>query len=254
MIATASSTDIIGPPKAKAIVGQLRHGGASLGLADACRPAHLPRKIASLRIIAATAGISSRWATGSVVSTVASVAMPAIAGSSGNSGALPLAFRYTSILRLRLGLEAFDDHEIDPRHLPQQFGQPRLGGAAQFVHQRPIVCPKIPALPRPPDCRCTQESLPGTSTSKLWWACLMTETRSPSVRRCGMTRAQQRGLAGTAPSRQADHFHLFLRKPVSIAVIARSQRVARNARPMTGSATKRSSSWMHFWIASLRSQ
>src|SRR6202040_3847366 len=39
-----------------------------------------------------------------------------------------------------------------------------------------------------PDWRWIQESLPGTSTSNAWWACLMTETRRPWPSRCGITR------------------------------------------------------------------
>src|SRR6202047_1130634 len=42
-------------------------------------------------------------------------------------------------LAMRLGLETFDDDQIDPRQLGQQFRQPRLGGAAQFMHQGPSL-------------------------------------------------------------------------------------------------------------------
>ena len=123
------------PAKGKAIVGQLRHlasqasaalcaSTSSTGIADRC-------------IMAAIASISSRWATGSVVSTAASVAMPTMPGSSGNSSGLPLASAMHLDLAMRLALEAFDDDEIDRRHLCQQFRQPRLAGAAQFMHQRP---------------------------------------------------------------------------------------------------------------------
>ena len=42
-------------------------------------------------------------------------------------------------LAMRLGLEALDHDEIDPRQFGQQFRQPRLGGAAQFMHQGPSL-------------------------------------------------------------------------------------------------------------------
>src|SRR5258707_187865 len=40
-------------------------------------------------------------------------------------------------LSVRLGLEAFDDHQVDRRHPLEQFRQPRLGRAAQLMHQGP---------------------------------------------------------------------------------------------------------------------
>ena len=68
-------------------------------------------------------------------------------------------------LAMRLALEALDDDEIDPRHLRQQFRQPRLGGAAQFMHQRPALAGGHQHLGRAGLRDARQESLPGTSTS-----------------------------------------------------------------------------------------
>src|SRR5260370_6548265 len=186
MIATASSTDMIGPPKAKQssdncailishLSVTLRASTASIDSANFC-------------IIAAMAGMSSRWATGSVVLTSASVAMPAMPGSSGNSIALPLAARCTSILRC--------GSDLKPSTITRSTGDILLSNSGSRGSGAPLnSCIKAHRLPEEtstsvaPDCRCTQESLPGTSTSKLWWACLITETRRPLPSQCGMTRA-----------------------------------------------------------------
>src|SRR5258707_10682216 len=65
-----------------------------------------------------------------------------------------------------------------------------------------------------PDCRCTQESLPGTSTSKLWWACLITETRRPSLRRkCGIIRASSVVLPAPLHPARPITFILFSELP-----------------------------------------
>src|SRR5439155_27012220 len=86
-----------GSAKEKAIVGQLRHRkpSHSAALRASTSSIDIPKR----RIMAAIAGISSRWAVGSVVSTAASVAIPTIPVSPGNNNGLPLAARCTSILR-----------------------------------------------------------------------------------------------------------------------------------------------------------
>src|ERR1700712_367114 len=75
----------------KAIVRQLRHLAPQLLRAPSASTSSTG--IANRCIIAAMAGMSSRWATGSAVSTAVSAAIAAMAGSPGNSSGLPLAPR-----------------------------------------------------------------------------------------------------------------------------------------------------------------
>src|SRR6266403_4685244 len=113
-------------------------------------------------------------------------------------------------LAMRLGLETFDDHEIDRRHLLEQFRQPRLGRAAQLMHQGPSpagghqnfggaglpVHPGI--LARYVDIKTVVGVLDHGNTQALAKQ-MRDDTR------------QQRRLAGAAPAREAYHFHLILR-------------------------------------------
>src|ERR1700730_15347874 len=171
------------PAKGKAIVGQLRHladqtslfaNTSSTGIAD-------------LLSNAATASTSSRWAVGSVVSTLVSVAIPTTSGSSGNSSGLPLAARCTSILRCGSRLKPSTMTRSTGDIFARSFGS--RGSAAPrnscIRAQRRVEDTSTSVAP---DWRCTQESLPGTSTSNSWWACLITETRRPSLSKCGITR------------------------------------------------------------------
>src|SRR6266851_725548 len=176
---------LIGPPNAK----QSSDNCAILAaqVPGALRASRSSTDIADRRIIEAIAGMSSRWATGSAVSRSASVAMPTIPGSLGNSTALPLARRCTSILRCGSAL--------NPSTITRSTGDSLASNSGSLGSEAPRnSCIKAHRWPEEtstsaaPDCRCTQESLPGTSTSKLWWACLMTETRRPWPRRWGMTR------------------------------------------------------------------
>ena len=82
--------------KRETIVGQLRHDFRLYTVAFENRSSI---EIADRLIRAAAASISSRLTTGSRVSTSASVTIPTMPGSSGNSHGLPLAARCTSILR-----------------------------------------------------------------------------------------------------------------------------------------------------------
>src|SRR5258707_15646848 len=93
------------PAEGKAIVGQLRHVTSQVSLT--LRASMSSTDIADLCIIAAMAGMSSRWTTGNAVSTAPSVAMPTMAGSSGNSSALPLAVLFTPIFRGGAGFSNF---------------------------------------------------------------------------------------------------------------------------------------------------
>src|SRR2546430_16267902 len=112
-------------------------------------------------------------------------------------------------LAMRLGLETFDDHEIDRRHLLEQFRQPRLGRAAQLMHQGPSpagghqnfggaglpVHPGI--LARYVDIKTVVGVLDHGNTQALAKQ-MRDDTR------------QQRRLAGAAPAREAYHFHLTI--------------------------------------------
>src|SRR5712672_3150883 len=185
MIATASSSDIIGPPKAKQSSDNCAILTSQLSVTLRARTSSIDS--AAFCIIAAMAGMSSRWATGSVVLSSASVAMPTMPGSSGNSTGLPLAARCTSILRC--------GSDLKPSTITRSTRDIFISNSGSRGSDAPRnSCIRAHRLAEDtstsvaPDCRCTQESLPGTSTSKLWWACLTTETRRPSLRKCGIMR------------------------------------------------------------------
>src|ERR1700722_16924528 len=147
---------------------------SSISTADAC-------------IMAGMAGMASRWATGRVVSTAVSVAMPTMPGSSGNSAGLPLAARCTSILRCGSRLNPSITTRSTRDILASSSGN--FGASAPrsscISAQRRVEETRTSTAP---DCRCTQESLPGMSTSNSWWACLITETRRPSAMKYGISR------------------------------------------------------------------
>src|SRR5260370_301983 len=113
-------------------------------------------------------------------------------------------------LAMRLGLEAFDDDKIDPRHLRQQFGQPRLGGPPQFMHQGPSPAgghqhlrgARLPVHPGILARHVDIETVVGVlddGNAKTFFKKIRDDTR------------QQRRLAGAAPPGEANHFHLILR-------------------------------------------
>ena len=144
MMPTASSTDIIGPPKAK----QSSDSCAMLFLRFRRRraPAGLRPESRNRCIIAATAAMSSRWATGSAVSTAASVAMPGDRGIAGEqAAACRWPARCTSILRCGSGLEALDDDEIDRRQSCEQFRQAAARARRAARASGPSGWPRTPA-------------------------------------------------------------------------------------------------------------
>ena len=208
MMPTASSTDIIGPPKAKqssdscamclsALRCALLESTSSTGIADR-------------RIMAATASISSRWAIGSVVSTAASVAMPTMPGSSGNSNGLPLAARYTSILRCGSRLKPSTTTRSTRDIFASSSGSRGSARAAQFVHQRPAPGRGHQHLGRagfavPPGI------LAGHVDIEFVMGVLDDGDAQACPSKCGISARQQGGLAGAAPSREANHFHRILR-------------------------------------------
>ena len=116
-------------------------------------------------------------------------------------------------LAMRLALETLDDDEIDPRQLCQQFRNSRLFGATQLMHQGPALGgghqhfarTRLAVRARNP-CRVyRRRRRDGRARSR--------KRAGPRLSKCGITQRQQGGLAGTAPSREANHFHTVLRHP-----------------------------------------
>ena len=135
-----------------------------------------------------------------------SAATARIAGSSGCSHGLPLAARCTSILGC--------PSRLKPSTITRSTGdkrdsrKPRPGSGAS---RSSVISAQRRAEPtstcRAPASRCSQESLPGRSTSKAWCACFTVETLTPRAVEEGDQPGQQGGLAGPAPAREADHAH-----------------------------------------------
>src|SRR5450631_4856117 len=136
MIATASSTDIIGPPNAKqssdnCAIGCSGFRGASRQhVVDGYRgPPHHSR---DRRDVIEMGDRQRGFQIG-------------VGGDADDTGIaweqrrLAIGEAMHLDLAMRLGLETFDDHQIDPRQPGQQFRQPRLGGAATFMHQGPSL-------------------------------------------------------------------------------------------------------------------
>src|SRR5581483_10719403 len=113
--------------------------------------------------------------------------MPTMPGSSGNSHGLPLAARCISILRCGSRLNPSTSTRSTGAILASN--SCNRGSAAPrnscISAQRLVEDTSTSVAPA---WRCTHESLPGTSTSNSWWACLITETRRPSLSRCGIVR------------------------------------------------------------------
>ena len=163
MMPTASSTDIIGPPKAK----QSSDNCAILPLQPsiALFASTSSTGIADAACIAATAGDVIEMGDRQRGFNRDSVAMPTMPGSSGNSSGLPLAARCTSILRCGSRLKPSTIDQIDRRQsspaIPAAAARPR-----RAIHaSAPSAWPEDTSTSAAPACRCTQESLPGTSTS-----------------------------------------------------------------------------------------
>src|SRR4029079_8852402 len=172
----------------KAIVGQLRHVASQPSAALFASTSSTGS--AAFSIMAAIASISSRWAVGSVVSTDVSVAMPATPGSSGNRNGLPLAARETSILRCGSRLKP----SMTTRSTRESFASNsgiRGSSAPRSSCIRAQRWVEDTRTSVAPDGRCRQESLPGISTSKARWACLITATRRASLSQRRITRVSK---------------------------------------------------------------
>ena len=115
-------------------------------------------------------------------------------------------------LAVQLALETLDDDEIGRRHFFEQLRQSRLGGAAQFVHQRPApgrgdqhlggagLAMHPGVLARHVDIELVMGVLDHGDAQAFF-----EQMRDDAL--------QERGLAGAAPSCEPDHLHLILRQP-----------------------------------------
>src|SRR5204863_7416928 len=128
----------------------------------------------------------------------------------GNSNGLPLASRCTSILRCDSDLKPSTTTRSTGDSLPSKSGS-RGSAAPRSSCISAQRLPEDTSTSVAPDGRCTQESLPGTSTSKLWWACLITETPRPWPSKCGMTRASSVVLPAPLHPARPITFILILR-------------------------------------------
>jgi len=120
---------------------------------------------------------------------------------------------------MRLGLEALDHDQIDPR----QFISIRQPGsaAAQFMHQRHLL-PTIPAPRRRRPAGAPRNPCPHVDIETVMGV-LMTETRTPPAWKCGISRASSVVLpAPLHPASPITFILLFSGTRIIPAVIARS--------------------------------
>src|SRR5712672_4366300 len=130
MIPTASSTDIIGPPKAKQSSDNCAISVSAL--AKAFRQHILDRYRGALhhlghRLDIIEMGYRKRGCNRRIGCDADN------AGIVGKQQRLAVGGAVHLDLAMRLPLETFDHDEIDRRHFGQQLRQPRLGGAPQLM-------------------------------------------------------------------------------------------------------------------------
>ena len=196
----------------KAIVRQLRHGASSASR-GAFRHRFLDRHRRTQQ--QRRGGLDIIEMDGRQrVSMAMSVAMPTMPGSSGNSSGLPLPARCTSILRCGSRLKPSTTTRSTARQLAQQFRQPRLVGAAQFMHQGPAVRRRHQHLGRA-GLAVAPGILAGHIDIELVMG--MLDDGNAQALRVEMRDQprQQRGLARTAPARKADDFHSVRSPPTA---------------------------------------
>ena len=103
-------------------------------------------------------------------------------------------------------LETLDQHQVAGRHDGQLGGQVGLRSprSSCISTQRWSETSRISLAPA---SRWRQESLPGLSTSKAWWVCLMTDTFQATAGDAGDHLFDQGGLARTGPAGETEYLH-----------------------------------------------
>jgi hypothetical protein len=132
------------------------------------------------------AASSLRSSTGSFVCTLLSLATATICGSFGCRSGSPVAARQTSSFGIGANLKP---STISRSHGEMRFTCSSNGGSwaprsSCIRTQRRDEVTRISAAPA---WRWRYESLPGWSTSNVWWACLISDTRSPAPTKRGIS-------------------------------------------------------------------
>src|ERR671937_402611 len=129
---------------------------------------------------------SLRLSSGSRVSSFVSLATATMCGSFGCRSGSPVTRRHTS----SFGIAAC----LKPSTITRSHGERRASCASNAGSAAPRnSCistqrrDEVTSTSAAPAWRCRYESLPGWSTSNVWCACLMSDTRSPEPAKRGMS-------------------------------------------------------------------